>query len=87
MTLSLHAQVVEGAGSGSLGLRLAVLEQVENNLDGLVKLLVDAIKLLDWVVVDEDVGVNAVVLDNPVAAGVVVGEEGHADVGAVHIGQ
>ena len=62
VTLSLHAQVVEGAGSGSLGLRLAVLEQVENNLDGLVKLLVDAIKLLDWVVVDEDVGVNAVVL-------------------------
>ena len=70
------------------GQRLALLQLLHHLLDGTIQLLILAVPLADRVVVDQDVGINAMVLNNPVARlRIVAGEEGHTDVGPVHIGQ
>ena len=85
---SLHSQILHRPRGRHTRQRLAVLQLLEGHFDSLLQLLVNAGLLLDGVVVDEDVRVNTVVLHNPLAGlGVVVGEEGHADVRTVHVGQ
>lgn len=85
---SLHPQILHRPCRRHARQRLAVLQLFEGHFDSLLQLLVNAGLLLDGVVVDEDVRVNAVVLHNPLAGlGIVVGEEGHADVRTVHVGQ
>ena len=51
-----------------------IFHLLQNHLDSLIQLCVNAIELVVWVVVDDDVRVNAVSFDNPVAALVEWGE-------------
>ena len=82
------SKILEGSGGRDAGEGFAVLELFKGDLDGLFKLLVRAFEFLDRIIVQEDVGIYAVVLHYPLSAcGVVVGEEGNTDVGAVNIGK
>ena len=82
---SLPTQILEGTWGWSLRQWGAILELLHKNLDGLVELLIFAGLLTDWVIVEQDVRVNAMVLDEPLAGlGAVVGEEWYAHVGSVH---
>ena len=85
--LLVYAQVLEGAWCGRFRQWLAVLELFQNDLNGLVELLVDTLVFKQRVIVDDDVGIDTVILYNPVAVSVIVGEEGHSDVGAIHVRQ
>ena len=62
-----QAQVLEGSGGRNAGQRLAVFQLLQSNLDGLLKLLVPACGLKDWIVIQEDVRIYAMVLYNPLA--------------------
>src|SRR5688500_16732630 len=60
----------------------------EDQVDGAVELLIDAGVFLGGVVVDDDVGIDAVAFDHPVLAGRIVGGElGLVEIAAVEEGQ
>ena len=83
-----QSEILEGARSRGLRERLAVLDLLESGLDGLVKLLILTGIFLDRVIVQQDVRIDTVVLDDPLARRrVVVREERHAHVGSVHVRQ
>ena len=82
----LQPKILQGSRDWSFWKRFALFELLHDYLNGFVQLLVNALLLLDRVVVNKDVRVYAVVLNNPLAGfGVVVCEERYADVGAVHV--
>ena len=83
-----QSKILEGARSRGLRKRLAVLDLLKGNLNGLVKLLILTGIFLNRVIVQQDVRIDTVVLDDPLARRrVVVGEERHAHVGSVHVRQ
>ena len=78
--------IVRGSGTPGRGLRSFNCSRATSM--AFFQLLVCTGLFPDGIVVDEDVRINAVVLHNPLAGlGIVVGEEWHADVCAVYIGQ
>lgn len=86
--LAFHSKIFVSAGSRYARERLAVLQFFHDHFDGFVKLLVYTLLLEDRVVIDHYVGIDAVVLDNPLAGlGVEVGEERDTHVRAVHVGE
>ena len=81
----LPAEILKGAWSRGLRQRLAILYLFEEDLDCLIQLLVFAGKLLERVVVEENVRIDAMILDDPFAGfRTIVGEEWHTYIGTIH---
>ena len=85
LSLCRNAPVTRG---GNRGQRLAVLQLLHHFLDGAVQLLVLTVPFLNRVVIYHDIGVYAMVLDNPITClRVVAREERHTDIRPVQIGE